>query len=177
MHNAFIDAMLDADIHLICTMRAKEEHVMENVVGKEKPQVRSIGIEPIQRKYMQYEFDVVGSLDVDNNLSVVKTRCSELHGSNFYRAGKQIADTMLRWLDGIPAPQPQIKHAGALETTPISAGSTNDGPATEQQMQTIARLQSQLGLEPAPLDGLSFADCAQLIKDYSHQINARRKSA
>lgn len=177
MHNAFIDAMLNADIHLICTMRAKEEHVMETVVGKEKPQVRSLGIEPIQRKYMQYEFDVVGSLDVDNNLSVVKTRCSELHGSNFYRAGKQVADIMLRWLDGIPAPQPQIKQGGTLEPTPISAGSINDGPATEQQIATIGKLQKQLREEPANLEGLGFEDCAALLKEYAQRLQQQRQKS
>lgn len=104
LHNAFIDAMISADIHVIATMRAKEEHVMEKVEGKVKPEVRSVGIEPIQRKGMQYEFDVVGSLDIDNILTIVKTRCSALLGGVFHRPGKQIADILKPWLDGTPAP-------------------------------------------------------------------------
>src|SRR5262249_25651095 len=49
LHNAFVDAMLGADIHVIATMRAKEEYD----VGKDdkgKTAVRKIGMEPIQRK-------------------------------------------------------------------------------------------------------------------------------
>jgi hypothetical protein len=107
LHNAFVDAMLSADIHVIATMRAKEEHVMEKVEGKAKPEIRSVGIEPIQRKGMQYEFDVVGSLDLDNTLTIVKTRCSALLGGVFHQAGKQIADILKAWLDGAPAPAPR----------------------------------------------------------------------
>jgi len=103
LHNGFIDAILDADMHIICTMRAKEEHVMETG-DDNKPKVRYIGIEPIQRKNVKYEFDIIGSLDTDNTLTVMKTRCSELYGRIFPRAGKEMASIMLRWLDGIPAP-------------------------------------------------------------------------
>ena len=103
LHNSFVDAMLSTNMHVICTMRAKEEHVMEQVNGK--TQVKSVGLEPIQRKGMIYEFDIVGSLDLDNVLSIVKTRCSELQNAVFPRAGKEIAEVMLRWLDGVPAPE------------------------------------------------------------------------
>lgn len=104
LHNAFVDTMLSVNMHLIVTMRAKEEHIMEKVEGKAKPDVRSVGIEPIQRKGIQYEFDVVGSLDLDNVLTIAKTRCSELQNKVFPRAGSEIAEVMSRWLDGIPAP-------------------------------------------------------------------------
>lgn len=103
LHNSFVDAMLSTNMHVICTMRAKEEHVMEQVNGK--TQVKSVGLEPIQRKGMIYEFDIVGSLDLDNVLSIVKTRCSELQNAVFPRAGKEIAEVMLRWLDGVAAPE------------------------------------------------------------------------
>jgi hypothetical protein len=182
LHNAFIDAMLSANVHVICTMRAKEEHVMETDKDG-KPTVKSVGVEPIQRKYMKYEFDVIGALDVDNTMSIVKTRCSDLHGRSFFRAEKEIAEIMKRWLDGIPAPEPQPAPelpapVPAPEPTQMPARPANDGPATETQLATIQKLQRQLGMEPiANLDGLSFADAAQLLKDYSQQLQAKRKSA
>ena len=102
LHNAFVDAMLSVKMHVICTMRAKEEHVMEQVNGK--THVKSVGLEPIQRKGMIYEFDIVAALDLDNVLTIAKTRCSELQNKVFPRAGSEIAEVMGRWLDGIPAP-------------------------------------------------------------------------
>lgn len=120
LHNLFIDAMLSINKHLIVTMRAKEEHKMDEVVdpktNKTKTQVKSFGIEPIQRKGIQYEFDVVCSLDIDNVLTVVKTRCSELQNAVFPRAGKEIAEVMARWLDGVPAPEKPISVKDAYES-------------------------------------------------------------
>jgi hypothetical protein len=177
LHNAFVDAMLSADIHLIATMRAKEEHTVKEKTGG-KLQVESVGIEPIQRKGIQYEFDVVGSLDLDNVLTVVKTRCSELQHAVMPRAGKEIAEIMLRWLDGIPAPEkPKLEsiEVPTFDATPVQARHDVGGP-TAQQLKSIQNLQRLLGLEVlASTEGLSHADCAQLLKDYSEQWNSRRQ--
>jgi|SRR5579859_2275184 len=54
---------------------------------------------------------------------------------------------------------------------------TGDGMATPQQMETIAKLQKQLGIEPHDLDGLSFEDCGALIREYSGQLQAKRKAS
>lgn len=107
VHNRFVDAMLAADIHVIATMRAKEEHVMEQkeVNGKTKNVVTKKGMEPIQRKGMVYEFDIVAALDMDNTLTIEKTRCSALKGQSYTPGSeKSTADIVKAWLDGAPAP-------------------------------------------------------------------------
>lgn len=104
LHNKFIDAMLAADIHVIATMRAKEEHVMEKEDGK-KAVIRKMGMEPIQRKGMQYEFDIVGSLSMDNVLTIEKTRCSGLKDQVFAAGNERAMVGILKtWLSGTPAP-------------------------------------------------------------------------
>jgi nucleoside-triphosphatase THEP1 len=146
LHNAFVDTMLSVNMHLIVTMRAKEEHVMETKEGKAKPDVRSVGMEPIQRKGMVYEFDVVGSLDQDNVLTVAKTRCSELQNKVFSRAGSEIAEVMTRWLDGIPAPitvkdvWEKCLSAGLVKVKPdlfIHASEVLGIPVTAENIMTL----------------------------------------
>lgn len=145
LHNGFIDTILDVDMHVICTMRAKEEHSMENDENG-KPKVRYIGIEPIQRKNVKYEFDIIGSLDTENTLTVMKTRCSELYGRVFPRAGKELADIMLRWLDGIPAPitvkdvWEKCLSAGLVKVKPdlfIHASEVLGIPVTAENIMTL----------------------------------------
>jgi hypothetical protein len=112
MHTALIDAMLQTRCHLIVTMRAKTEYVLEaNSKGKMEP--RKVGMAPIQRDGMEYEFDVVGDMDFDNTLIVTKSRCSALTGAVIGKPGKELADALKAWLtDGAPvvvppsAPQP-----------------------------------------------------------------------
>ena len=106
LHNKFIDAMLTADIHVIATMRAKEEHVMEKEEGK-KAVIRKMGMEPVQRKGMQYEFDIVGSLSMENVLTIEKTRCSRLKDQAFAPGNERaMVDILKVWLSGDPAPEP-----------------------------------------------------------------------
>jgi hypothetical protein len=104
LHNKFIDAVLAADIHVIATMRAKEEHVMEKEEGK-KAVIRKMGIQPIQGKNIQYEFDVIGALEMSNEMGIEKTRCSALKDLTFKPGQeKSFVQIMQTWLSGASAP-------------------------------------------------------------------------
>lgn len=93
LHNELVDAMLNAKLHIIVTLRAKTEYVQNN--GK----VEKVGMAPIQRPGLEYEFDIVGDLDQANNLMISKTRCSALNRGVFNQAGKEVADKIRDWLD------------------------------------------------------------------------------
>ncbi len=115
LHNKFIDAMLTADIHVIATMRAKEEHVMEKEEGK-KAIIRKMGMEPIQRKGMQYEFDIVGSLSMDNVLTIEKTRCSGLKDQVFAPGNERaMVGILATWLSGTPVPAKEPTYREVYE--------------------------------------------------------------
>jgi hypothetical protein len=104
-HNALIDAIISAPIHVLVGMRTKTEWVIEEVNGKKTP--RKIGMAPVMRDGIEFEFDVCGDLDQDNNLSITKSRCPDLSGQVINRPGKKMAETLKRWLTGAPAkPKP-----------------------------------------------------------------------
>ncbi|MBI1758009.1 MAG: ATP-binding protein [Actinobacteria bacterium] len=104
-----IDALLAYDGHVIVTMRTKTEYVVEeDARGKKVP--RKVGLKPEQRDGIEYEFDIVGDLDLENTLVVTKSRCRALSGAVINRPGQDLAEQVLAWLgDGKPAP------AGAVE--------------------------------------------------------------
>lgn len=53
-----------------------------------------------------------------------------------------------------------------------------DKPCTEQQLDTVDRLRAQLGMQSlASTDGLTFGDCAAMIKDLSKRVQAMRKAS
>jgi hypothetical protein len=141
MQTRMVDAILRSKIHIIATMRTKTEYVIEeNERGKKIP--RRIGLQPIQRNGMEYEFDVVADLDIDNNMVIGKTRCSALRGKVYQCAGKDVAGVLSAWLtDG--APMPEEKPAPKANGTPKPA----DIPTAEQtkthgklrMMFTVAR--------------------------------------
>lgn len=101
IYNHLIDAIIQSNVHVIATMRSKQDYTMElDDRGKQKPV--KVGMAPIQRDGFEYEFDVVLTMDIDNNAIVTKTRCEELNGGIFRKPGKDVADILTSWLTGAP---------------------------------------------------------------------------
>ena len=65
-HNRFIDTMLQTDIHIIATMRSKTEYVQEKDSNTGKTTVRKVGLNPIQKDGMEYEFTVFLEVDAEH---------------------------------------------------------------------------------------------------------------
>jgi len=137
MHNALVEALVRCGAHLIATMRAKTEYVLEEHVknGRKIQVPRKVGLAPVQRDGLEYEFDVTCDLDLDHNLRVSKTRCPALDGEVFERAGPPLAKTILAWLsDGVavdPAPAPPAHSAGAVIAelhTPVAPPAAAEAP-------------------------------------------------
>ena len=130
MHNAMVDAMISSKCHIIGTMRAKTEYVQEKDPKSGRTTIRKVGMAPIQRDGLEYEFDVVADLDADNNFIVGKTRCSQLAGAVVNKAGKEVARTLKNWLsDGVAAEKPERKSASKPAPRENTARETATKPA------------------------------------------------
>lgn len=135
MESEMIEAILGYPGHVIVTMRVKTAYeVVENERGRKEP--RKIGLQPVQRDGIEYEFDLVGDMDLENTLVVSKSRCPELAGAVIRRPDAQMAHEILAWLsDGAPAMTAADYRAQALD----------DG-ATYRDLRALYTTVSQAGL-------------------------------
>ncbi|GAA5087247.1 ATP-binding protein [Nocardia iowensis] len=93
-----IEAMLTYPGHLIVTLRTKTEYLVEeDTKGRAVP--RKVGTKPVQRDGLEYEFDIVGDLDLRNNLHISKTRLPFLAGEVIAQPGAELATQIADWLD------------------------------------------------------------------------------
>lgn len=122
-HNAMVDRLISARLHIIATMRAKTDYVQEKNDKTGKTSVRKVGMAPVQRDGLEYEFDVVADLDQDNNLIIGKSRCPAVAGMVVPKAGKEIASKLSAWLsDGVDVPDASFAPAAsAAAATPVTA--------------------------------------------------------
>src|SRR4029078_12022120 len=67
-HNSFVEAIMGCNMHVVCTMRAKTEWMQ---VGG---QPKKVGLGPVQREGIEYEFDAVVRLDLDHTGKVEVSR-------------------------------------------------------------------------------------------------------
>jgi DNA polymerase III delta prime subunit len=104
LHNQLIEAMLSYPGHLIATMRSKMDYI-QTQDDKGKTVIRKVGMAPIQRDGMEYEFGIVGEMDLDHNFNVTKTRCSPFDGLFLNKPGKEFADKFIGWLNDGAIPE------------------------------------------------------------------------
>lgn len=97
LHNGLVDALLSYPGHVVVTMRSKMAYVMEeNSRGKVAP--KKIGLQPIQRDGLEYEFTIVGDMH-ETKLVVSKTRFSDLTDEVIDKPGAELAHKIRAWLD------------------------------------------------------------------------------
>lgn len=69
LHDAFINAITSSSCHIIATIRSKTEHVI-----KDNMQVIKVGLAPVQRDNIEYEFGTVFDISQNHLASVTKDR-------------------------------------------------------------------------------------------------------
>lgn len=97
-HNALVDAILNCKMHIIATMRSKAAYDMtpgEN--GKIKP--IKIGLAPIQRDGLEYEFTVVLDLSVDGHIAVASKDRTGLFKDNHFLITEETGKQLDLWLN------------------------------------------------------------------------------
>lgn len=103
---AMIDGILAAPLHVLVTMRTKNEYRDEEYTdrdGKKKTKRIKIGLAPVQRDGMEYEFDLVALMNDDNDFIVDKSRCSALAGKAIGKPTDKDFRPFAEWLSGAPA--------------------------------------------------------------------------
>lgn len=117
LHRRMVDAIINAPGHVIVTMRSKTEYVMEtDDRGRSVP--RKIGMAPVQRDGMEYEFDVYASIDSTQQIRISKSRCSAINGMTGIKPGPQFWAPLFDWLNSATA---SPAAAYAEEAAPLSA--------------------------------------------------------
>lgn len=119
LQNKLIDTITKSKCHIICTMRTKMEHVIEDD-DRGRKVVRKVGMKVIQRDDVEYEFTLYATMDRDNRMIVEKSRCDALSGKVIAKPGKEVADILSHWLSS-GGPAPTLEEPQPKAPTPIRA--------------------------------------------------------
>jgi len=111
LHEQLKSKVLFSDIHVIATMRSKQEYIIEaNEKGKQAP--KKVGLAPVQREGMEYEFTVVFDIAQDHQFVATKDRTHLFDGVS-ETITEKTAYQLREWLNSAdqthwvpPAPEP-----------------------------------------------------------------------
>lgn len=102
-HEKFKSLIIQAPVHMICTMRSKSEYILvENDKGRQAP--KKVGLAPVQREGMEYEFTTMIELDMNHTATASKDRSGLFDGKTFM-PGEQTGKDLLSWVNqGVSTP-------------------------------------------------------------------------
>lgn len=97
-HNALVDAIIGTNLHVIATMRTKTAYdLVDDGKGGKKP--IKVGLAPVQREGMEYEFTVVIDLSVDNHIATAAKDRTSLFDGQHFTPSPDTGATLRDWLD------------------------------------------------------------------------------
>lgn len=135
-HERFKSALLQSPIHLIACFRSKQDYVLaDNDKGKKAPQ--KVGMAPVQRDGMEYEFTVFFDVDMAHAASTSKDRTG-LFAGRYEPISEATGDALVAWLESgaEPLPPPPASPPPSQgPAQPSAPGFSSQGPAGGGQAQ------------------------------------------
>jgi hypothetical protein len=94
-HNAFVQEILQSPVHIIATIRTKQDYVLSDKNGRMVPE--KVGLKSVTRDGMDYEFTLVFDLDIKNRATSSKDRTGLFMGKPEQKLSTLTGKVILEW--------------------------------------------------------------------------------
>lgn len=161
--NKMVEAILKCSAHIYVTMRSKTEYVLEaNEKGKQVP--RKVGMAPVQRDGLEYEFTLVMDLTATHMATVSKDRTGLFDG-DFFTPSLDTGKRLAEWLE------------------------SGEKLISQDSIVKINTKWIELGLQPdlvdpqtsklfgAPLKGITEKQAQEFITNLNEKLQAKKEQA
>jgi hypothetical protein len=111
-HNQLVESILQSPCHIIATMRAKTEYVQEKDDRTGKQTIRKVGMAPVMRDGIEYEFTVFLDVDMHHVATPSKDR-TRLFDGQYFKIEPKHGTELLAWLEDGKEP-PKVDHGTHL---------------------------------------------------------------
>jgi hypothetical protein len=95
--NRLVNTIIQSSAHIIVTMRVKTHYDVVDVGGKKRP--IKIGLSPIQKEGMEYEFTAVLSLDKDSYLYTSSKDRTQIFEGKHEKLSQETGKKIMDWLE------------------------------------------------------------------------------
>lgn len=96
-HNAFVNTILNVPVHVISTIRSKQDYVMMEKNGKAVPE--KVGLKGVTRDGMDYEFTVVFDIDIKHQARTSKDRTGLFNNTPEFMINAETGNLIRQWCE------------------------------------------------------------------------------
>lgn len=112
-HNAFVQAILQSPVHIIATIRSKQDYVLSERNGKQVPE--KVGLKGVTRDGMDYECTIVLDIDIKHNAIASKDRTGLFMDKPEFKITPATGEQILSWCQQGTAKSPEEVLAEQIE--------------------------------------------------------------
>lgn len=146
-----VKALTTQDVHVITTLRVKSDYVIELVDGKNVP--KKVGMKPIQKDDMEYEFDTVFSIGMDHMARVSKDITNLFYDD--FTIDSSVGEKLYRYLElGVDVQaEERAKREAAEKERQANVTKIRELSSTDEEVAKIvsdAEFKSNMQLEKMP---------------------------
>jgi len=152
-----MDELITSPCHIICTMRTKTDYQEQTDEKGRKKRVK-IGLAPVQREGLEYEFDLVGYMDEDHTFAVDKTRCPAYSEKAYTKPGPKQFAPFVEWLKGSVRPEKPAPAPIDTGGNPVGTQAAADYAAQQkiQELQTSGEIKRFFAAIREPLGEFQY---------------------
>ncbi len=175
-----LDALIFAPCHVVVTMRSKMEYSLNQSDGRTK--VEKVGMAPVARNDVEYEFTVVGEMDQAHRLTVTKSRCESLADQVAppHQPGA-LAETLRDWLrsadtsaqESPPEPTPPAEPGATQAQTRKAMALFSEAGITDRA-ERLSVTSAYVGRDVASWNDLSKQDAGHVIDQLERLVAEQR---
>lgn len=121
-HTRFVNYLLNVNIHLVCTVRSKSEYALVAGENGRRGSVQKLGLAPIQREGLEYEFTTVFDIQMDHRAVASKDRTHLFDNETpVDLTDKVVAQNLRAWLQSGAAADPIAPVRDPLAVAPATS--------------------------------------------------------
>jgi hypothetical protein len=94
-HNSFVQQILQSPVHILATIRSKQDYVLTEKNGKQVPE--KVGLKGVTREGFDYEFTIVLDIDIKHNALASKDRTGLYMDKPEFKITPATGEQILNW--------------------------------------------------------------------------------
>ncbi len=114
-HDAFMEKILQSPLHILCTVRGKDEYVLEEKNGKQVP--KKVGLGYKQRDNTEYNYTVTFNIDQKTHVAEAMKDNTHIFEDRYDVLTEKDGGKLFDWANSgdAPAPKPIVKTSTVIE--------------------------------------------------------------
>ena len=161
-HESLKSSILQSNVHIIATMRSKQDYVLVDKNGKQVPQ--KVGMAPVQRDGMEYEFTIVFDVAMNHEAEASKDRTG-LFTDKIFKVSEDTGKQLSAWLEG-----------GALSEVNTTSSKTPTLDSAPTLGEVVVPIGSLKGKKLKDVDADTLKNFLAKTKTYLEQLPEKPES-